>query len=168
MELTETHEKIETAIRSLCLKDPSIATAGDIADFTSLSKRTVQNNADDVVRHRDDIDMTSIGQANVYFIVDNETDEIWNDETESIVRLDTNSKAAYAELRKAPTDSDFDFIVHWYDYGLDEIEHYIPTPSEIGLATGGYGSEPVSIKFYQESDLDAEFTRVDDISELYD
>jgi hypothetical protein len=66
------------------------------------------------------------------------------------------------EIRNAPVRSEFDVEAHWYDYEVTELHGYVPTEEEMGRAILSYGSDPVSINFYDKADLDADFERVED------
>jgi len=150
MEWNDTMREMERAILSLCSGEQPFATAADIAEATSYSVQTVLNNADGVARRRDDVRKTTVGQANVYYVVQNRFDEIWGDDTEAISKLQTRTSAEYAELRNASENSEFDFEVHWYSHDGTEIENYSPNPEEMGEAIAGYGPNPVKIKIYDQ------------------
>lgn len=161
--LTENQQAIEGAIRMNCTGEKPFTTVGEIADTVPFSDQTVLNNIDEVVATRDDIDSRTVGQANVYYVKSNLMDEIWREDTQDTVTLfDTPGQAAYVEIRNAPDSSAFDFEAHWYDYQVNELDGYVPTGEEMGRAIVSYGSDPVAIKFYDQSDLDDEFERVED------
>lgn len=142
--------EIESSIISLCAGEKPFATADDIANHTSYSKQTVLNNADAVVRRKNNIEKTKVGQANVYYVNKNRMLEVKDPETtKSTFRLvDTPGHAEYATIDTAPEDSQFDLEVHWYDANADEILDYHPEPAEIGIVTSIYGPRPVRIKVY--------------------
>ena len=138
-----------------CTGEKPFTTISEIADTGPFSEQTVLNNIDDVVATRDDIESRTVGQANVYYVKSNRMDEIWREDTQDTATLfDTPGQAAYVEIRNAPDSSEFDFEAHWYDNDVTEIDSYIPTDEEMGRAILSYGSDPVSIKFYDQSDLD--------------
>lgn len=146
MGLTPNQEQIESWIRSLCSSEPGFCTIEDIHEQVNLSKQTIHNNIEAVVEARDDIGVKQVGQANVYYLRTNRMDNIWREDTESVTRLFGRTEAEYAELRRAPDESQFDFEVHWYDYKADELESYSPSPKEVGEVTMAWWSEPVAIK----------------------
>lgn len=146
MGLSENQEKVEMGIRTLCANEPHFCTVEDIANQLGLAKQTVRNNIDEVVAARDDIGVRQVGQADVYYIRTDRMADIWTDKTESVTRLPRDSNAEYAEMRRAPDESQFDFEVHWYDYRTNELESYSPSPQDVGEATMAWWSEPVSFK----------------------
>ncbi|NHN41842.1 HTH domain-containing protein [Halorubellus sp. JP-L1] len=146
MSLTESQEGIEMGIRTLCAGEPHFCTVEDIATQLDISKQTVRNNIDDVEEARDDIGVRQVGQADVYYIRTDRMEDVWTEETKSVVRLSRDSKADYAELRRTADDSQFDYEIHWYDYKTNELESYSPSPEDVGKATEMWWSEPVAIK----------------------
>lgn len=169
MPLSDTQREIEMAIRALCYEENPVVTAQEIADYTPFTKRTVLNNIDAVLMEVTDIQDKSVGRSNVYFVNNNRMDEIRSEETEDIVRLSASSDVEYAEFRCASEDSEFDYIVHWYDFRGNELEDYRPSDSEIGEASVGYHTEPVKIKFYDESVLpDMELVEQGETYERYE
>lgn len=146
-----------------CTGDKPFTSISEIADSVSFSEQTVLNNIDEVVATRDDIVSQTVGQANVYYIKSNRMDEIWREDTEDTATLfHTTGQASYVEIRNAPVSSEFDFETHWYDNNVTVIEGYMPTDEEIGVAMLSYGSDPVSIKFYDQSAPDDELEHVED------
>lgn len=155
MELTETQEQIASAIRILCGDEP-FCTIADIADYTGLAKKTVHNNIHEVMEKRGALGSRKVGQANVYYQKQSRFDDIGDDDTESIIRLFSNSEAEYAEVRRAPETSDFDYFVRWYDWEGKELNGYHPTNEQVGRVVGAYAEEPVSIRIQKLPDLEEE------------
>lgn len=153
MELSDTQKHIQLAIRTLTSGGEPIATISDIAEYTDLSKQTVHNNIDSVLRKVEDIESRTIGQANVYYVKADRMEEIETNRTQDIIRLrNPRTTAEYVELRKTPSGSDFDLEAIWYYADGTEIEDYVPDIEEMGEAVSLYATDPISIKLHHKSD----------------
>jgi hypothetical protein len=164
METSETQREIEQAIRILCDDTWPFATASDIAESTTLTKKTVLNNIDAVRRRNPEIKARTVGQANVYYVDNNKLDEIVGDETydaREIAQFD--GLAVYVEIRPAPENSVYDLEAHWYDSDANEIEGYYPSVEEMGLAVDLVVPSPDSIRMYDPDKIESE--QVEDNSE---
>ncbi|KTG30333.1 hypothetical protein [Haloferax profundi] len=147
MTLTAAQQKIEVAIRSIC-EDNKFATVEDITNRVPLSRQAVLDNVDIVAAEHDYIQYKHVGEAKVYYVTDFKLEPIRTNDTDAVVRLESDTDADYAEVRTAPKYSEFDFGVHWYDYKLNEIENHVPTDTELGQVMSRYATTPVTLKFY--------------------
>ncbi|WP_410766326.1 hypothetical protein [Haloferax sp. DFSO60] len=147
MALTAEQQKIEIAIRSIC-EGNQFATVEDITNRVPLSRQAVLDNVDIVAAEHDYIRHQHVGEAKVYYVTEFKLDPIRTNDTDAVIRLESDTDADYAEVRRTPEYSDFDFEVHWYDYKLNEIEKHVPTDVELGQVMGRYATSPVTIKFY--------------------
>ncbi|WP_411964478.1 hypothetical protein [Haloferax sp. YSMS24] len=149
MALTADQQKIEVAIRAIC-EDTQFATVEDITNRVPLSRQAVLDNVETVAAEHDYIQHQHAGKAKVYYVTEPNLEPIRTPDTDAVVRLESDTDAAYAEVRTAPTYSDFDFEVHWYDFKLNEIETHVPSDVELGQVMGRYATTPVTIKFYSK------------------
>lgn len=155
MPLTDTQEQIERALRLICADEP-IATAQEIADETPFSRVTVHENMDEILEERGDLEMREVGQAKVYYVAKHRMEELAGENVESVHNLvDVNGQASYAVVSEAEEDSDYDYQVRWYNYGLEELETYVPTDEQLGNVLGSYALDPVRIQSYNEKALHA-------------
>jgi hypothetical protein len=154
-DMNDTMQKIETTIRTLCAENRPFTTVSDIAEQSGFSERTVLNNADGVVRRKDDIVKEKVGKANVYYVKPSLFDEIETEATVAISRLMfLKTKAEYVELREAPSDSEFDLEAYWYDTSGRLLEEYLPNSKEIGEAAHMHAEDPVKIKYHDRISAD--------------
>ncbi|WP_231727920.1 hypothetical protein, partial [Haloferax profundi] len=115
-----------------------------------LSRQAVLDNVDIVAAERNYIEYQHVGETRVYYVTEFKLDPIRTTNTDAVVRLESDTDAAYAEVRTAPKYSDFDFEVHWYDFELNEIENHVPDDNELGQVMSRYATTPVTIKFHSK------------------
>jgi len=156
MGLTDTQQEIATAIKTVTTGWSPVATVSDIAEQTGLSEQAVRNNIDEVVENVTRIGHRKVGQTSVYFEKTNLMAEIEEDEpTLGTFNLtSTRGQAGYAAVRPAEEDSDFDLVIHWYDWNANRYDSYQPTMDEVSRIAEAYGPEPVAIKFWDPAELD--------------
>lgn len=147
MALTADQQDIEVAIRAIC-ETKQFATVEDITNHVPLSRQAVLDDVDVVADECAYVRPRQVGETTVYYVTDFKLDPIRTADTDAAIRLESDTEADYAEVRKAPTYSDFDFEVHWYDFRLNELENHVPTDAELGQVMGRYATTPVSLKFY--------------------
>lgn len=150
MELTRNQQKIRDAMKALSTDGPPFATADDVAEHAGVSKETVLNHADTVVREEASLGSTVVGQANVYYtILGDPREEIRSDQTEYIVRLgETSGAASYAEVWNPPETSEFDYEVMWYDLTGNLLDSYLPSREEIGEVARTQAGEVAKVRYH--------------------
>lgn len=150
MATDQTKEQIAGVIHSLASGKEQFCTIREIADRAGISRQTVHNHIDDVVEANPEIHSRTVGQTEVYYLYHNRLHELDVEGVETAGELiNIEGSAQYFVLKDAPPESDFDFVVQWYDSHLNGMEDYTPSAEEMGEAMTGWGSEPVAIKFYE-------------------
>lgn len=143
--------EIESVIRRFSRSEDVFCTVREIANALDVSPQTVRNHIDEVVGENTGIRTRKAGQTPVYYYTEDLSHELdADDDVVRVVTLDTRSMARYAQVKEAPSDSEFDLHVYWFDPDLNRICDYVPSPEEVGLVTPL--NTPVSVKYAHHSD----------------
>lgn len=149
----ETRRSIKDAIVELTGARTPVCTAGEIAEEVGLSKPSVNNNIDAVVESNTEIRRKMAGQTPVYYVDAGFRHLPMDDDVHLYGHLETTpaQPARMYQLVDAGEDSEFDYVVRWFDAQGNELEDYAATGSEIGEIASRQAANPIAIKYRDEN-----------------